>query len=184
MTSVSRIFPYARYLLGACALMVAAPQVAAHGPHVHGQGNLQLVLEDGVLQADLTVPGMDVVGFERVPQDDEGRDAVREALALLERPGNVFRTPAEAGCTLVENRADTGLKKDDHDHDHDHHDHAHADFTATYTFDCSNPDVLRTLEITLFDNLPGLERLIVQAVSDNGQREQRLRRNERQVTLP
>ncbi|WP_162925887.1 DUF2796 domain-containing protein [Isoalcanivorax indicus] len=194
MTSVFRPVVPARLALGACMLMALVPLASAHGAHVHGQGHLQIVREGGMLHAELTVPGMDVVGFERVPEDETGKQAVRDALALLELPANVLRTPAEAGCTLTGNQADTGLLADDHDHhdhhhDHDHghgdnHDSGHADFVAAYTFDCSNSASLDALDITLFDHLPGLERLIVQMVSDDGQREQRLRRGQRTVALP
>ena len=57
------------------------------------------------------------------------------------------------------------------DHDHDEHDHAghkgstHSDIRVSYQFDCKGQDV-ENIQINLFANLPHLEELRVEAVSE------------------
>jgi hypothetical protein len=125
-----------------------------HGAHAHGSAELKLALEGGLLEMELTVPGMDLVGFEHAPRDDAQRAAIAEALAFLDA-ASWLDLPAAAGCTLDkagfhthgyaaadgqdQPHADHGKhgKNDGHDphgghsHQHDHsqhhaHDHAHA----------------------------------------------------------
>ncbi|MGK7912792.1 MAG: DUF2796 domain-containing protein [Synechococcus sp.] len=80
--------------------------------------------------------------------------------------------------------------EDEHDHDHDHgdehaehegehdHDHEHGDehaedvhseFSASYEFECGNPEALNQVEVALFDAFPGIEQIEVQALTDSGQ---------------
>ncbi|MBZ2189355.1 DUF2796 domain-containing protein [Alcanivorax sp. JB21] len=146
----------------------------SHGPHVHGQGNLQLVAEGDAVYADLTVPGMDVVGFERAPEDDAGRQAVRDAIALLGNADNVLQLPDAAGCALTEGSAASGLEQGGN---------GHGDFTAAFVFQCSNPDKLDALKVVLFEHLPQLERVIAEVVSDTGQSQQRLGPRRNAVTI-
>ena len=64
-----------------------------------------------------------------------------------------------------------GHDYDEHDHDHDEHDHAehkgatHSDIRVSYQFDCKGQDV-ENIQINLFANLPHLEELRVEAVSE------------------
>lgn len=146
-----------------------------HGPHVHGQGNLQLVVEGGDFFADLTVPGVDVVGFERAPDDEAARQAVRDAIAMLGDADKVLRLPDAAGCALASGSATSGLEQGGD---------GHGDFTAAFVFECRQPDRLERLNVVLFEHLPRLESVIVQMVSDAGQSEQRLAPRSTAVTMP
>ncbi|MCH8542631.1 MAG: DUF2796 domain-containing protein [Alcanivorax sp.] len=151
----------------------------AHGPHVHGQGNLQLVLEGGEFFADLTVPGMDVVGFERAPEDEAGRQTVRDAIALLGDADKVLRLPDAAGCSLTEGSAASGLGQDGEGQSE-----GHGDFTAAFAFQCRQPDRLNSLNVVLFEHLPRLESVVVQIVSDTGQSQQRAVPRDNAVAIP
>ena len=154
---------------------IQAGHNAAHGPHVHGQGNLQLVVEGGSVFADLTVPGMDVTGFERAPEDEAGQQAVRDAIALLGNADNVLQLPDAAGCVLAEANAASGLERGGN---------GHGDFTAAFVFQCRHPDKLDTLRVMLFEHLPQLERVTAEVVSDTGQSQQRLGPGRNAVTIP
>jgi hypothetical protein len=165
-------------------------------PHIHGVGTLQLVLEGNQLHVELSLPAMDVVGFEHAPRTAEQRDAVTQAVALLENSNHVLEPPAAAGCTAAPGRVESALledqqKPDPHGHGHGHghdHDHAdeevHADFDVTYRFDCRRPEALSPLAVTLFQHLPHLERLDVQSVTPGGQRSQPLAPGQTSIALP
>jgi hypothetical protein len=158
-------------------------------PHVHGVGTLQLVLEGNQLHVELNLPAMDVVGFEHAPKTAEQRDAVTQAVALLQDSSHVIKPPPAAGCTTVPGRVESALLGDQQGHDHDHdHDHAdgeiHANFDVTYRFDCRRPEALSPLKVTLFQHLPRLEKLDVQSVTSGGQQSQPLTPEQDSITLP
>jgi len=100
-----------------------------HGAHVHGVGQLDVVLDGAYVLMDLTLPGADVVGFEHQPTTPEDEQAVAAALEQLRAAGELFLFPEAAECRL--DGADARfVQLDDHDHHHhdDHgHDHGHDD---------------------------------------------------------
>jgi Protein of unknown function (DUF2796) len=166
----------------AIALGLASHALSAAEPHVHGIGNLQLVLEGNRLTLELRLPAMDVVGFEHAPREAKHQESVNKAVALLKDSRQVLEPAAAAECVLATAEvASELLKAKDHDHDHDHehdHDHAHgevhADFEASYRFECRRPEALQHIKVTVFQRLPRLEKLEVESVTLAGQRRQRL----------
>lgn len=134
-----------RFLLW-MALAAPAVVLAEPGVHTHGDARLQLALAGDALEIDLTVPGMDAVGFEHAPRDDAQRAALAAAVAKLEASPDWLAFEPAGACTVTEASAhghgydaehdaqdggDHGAAHGDahaHDHDHDHqadHDHDH-----------------------------------------------------------
>lgn len=108
------------------------------GAHVHGVSQLQIAMEHGHLEMNLTSPGMDIVGFEYDASTAQDKDAVEAAIRTLIQPEKILVPAAAAECRLTEVLAhlhadDHGHHGDDHeghghDHDKDHdHDEDHAD---------------------------------------------------------
>lgn len=115
--------------------------------HVHGVSTLELAVEGGTLEMNLTSPGMDIVGFEYQASTDADKDAVEAALRKMLVPENIVALPEAAECRLTEvlahlhggdhdeghmdDHADHDAHADDDDHDHDEHaegeDHDHED---------------------------------------------------------
>jgi hypothetical protein len=155
------------------------------GAHVHGSGQLDVVLDGNRLLIELTAPGANIVGFEHAPETTEQEQALSDALVLLENSNELFTLSAEAGCVDDESRVETDLTvsdehHDDHDHaedhDEDHEDHdehesgeAHAVFYARYAFRCDRPEQLDRIGVRLFERFPGTEHLQVQLLGPGGQ---------------
>lgn len=148
-------------LLPAAILLACAPAIAQvehqHGAHVHGVAQATLVVADGTLALELTVPGMDLVGFEHAPRDDGQQARIDAALATLEATAQWLAFEPAGSCVVVQADAHThgyaaaADRPDDaadahaghahapepsgqdqaargHRHGHDHdHDHAHGD---------------------------------------------------------
>ena len=106
-------------LLALACLPLYAYSANTLDAHVHGESQLQLALENNSLQIQLRAPGADVVGFEYAPTSAADKQAVAQALVLLEQPAKVMLLPTAAECSLVE--AHSHLSGDD---EHDEHDHA------------------------------------------------------------
>jgi hypothetical protein len=166
------------------------------GAHVHGTGQLDVVLDGDRLLIELTAPGANIVGFEHAPETAEQERTLGDALALLENPDELFALPAEAGCTAEETVIETDLTAaddDDHaeDHDEDHEDHdehesgeIHAEFHARYAFRCDRPEQLSRISVWLFERFPGTERLQVQLLGPGGQTAATLTPDDPDLVLP
>lgn len=120
-------------LCAACSLLafaaLSAP-VLAHeehrelGAHVHGHGTFNVAIEGSRVSLELEVPGMDIVGFEHAPSNDEQKGAVEKAKALLSEPLALFALPAGAACKVAEAKVELDSA---HAHDGDADDHKHGD---------------------------------------------------------
>ncbi len=189
-------------LAATLALALSSTVLFAAAPHVHGAGTLQLVLEGGSLNAELSLPAMDVVGFEHAPQEAKHKEAVKKAVAMLKDSRKVLALPDDAQCAAAPGEVESTLLEDGHDdhgkdkhahdqheHEHEHgHDHpdgeVHADFDVAYRFDCRHPEAIKQIKINLFQQLSHLERLEVESVTPGGQRRQRLAPGQDTITLP
>ena len=142
--------------LALLATVAATPLLAQEtremDAHVHGVSTLELAVEGGTLEMNLTSPGMDIVGFEYQASTDADKAAVEAALRKMLVPENIVALPEAAECRLTEVLAhihggdhdedpmddhadhDEHAEDDDHDHDehaegedHDHEDHAEGE---------------------------------------------------------
>ncbi|MBS0241525.1 MAG: DUF2796 domain-containing protein [Proteobacteria bacterium] len=144
-----------------------------HGPHVHGEGRLGIVLDGKQLQLELEAPAADIVGFEHAASTDADREAVRTAAATLEKADTVFVLPAEAGCKLdaasVEAEGalappDPGAKPEAK-----HEDGGHSELHAVYTLTCTAPEKLASITFPYFKTFSRAERLDVTVVGPKSQ---------------
>ena len=170
------------------ALVLPLQALAAAGHH-HGVGLLQLVLAEKGFSAELTLPAADLVGFEHPPANDGERAALALAIALLEAPEAVLAANKEADCRgqlqAIESNllnaaprsahADTAGHGDGHEAqaEHAHHDHAadtvqtHNDVLARYSYSCRKMQALTALELNLFSQLQGLQKVELQWLSSD-----------------
>lgn len=160
----------------ACAATTAWAQGQAH-PHVHGQAQLELVLEGGELQISLSSPLDSIVGFEHRPRTTAQRQTAEAALRVLADPASLVVLPAAAGCNLTQ--ADLNapeLKSAVQPGSPSGHAEAHADLEASWHFQCTSPDRLDRLQLRMFEHFATLKRLEVRTVGPAGQSRQLMRR--------
>ena len=122
------------------ALFLASTSIAsAAGPHEHGVGNMNVVLDGKALLIELEIPGADVVGFEHKPKTEEQQRAVDMGFVSFKEPDQLFAMTEAAACVFkgvqVESDLSSGDDEDgdhghdhkEHGHEHEHDDHAHDD---------------------------------------------------------
>ena len=123
-----------RSAVGAMFMFAAGTVFAAsedghreHGPHEHGHGTLDVVVEGEDLAIELRMPGVNVVGFEHAPATDAEREAVRRALARFRDPAAVLVPSPGAECEPEQVEAALSIMghEDSHDHDEHHDDEGH-----------------------------------------------------------
>ena len=149
-------------------------------PHVHGHGELTLVIENNLVEVAFNAPAESIVGFEHKPANDAEKHHVKSIYQDLHKPLNFFNF-SQAQCKVVETSIDFGAltPTDEHEHhghehrhdhhdkhhhdEHDHHGHhddsTHSEVEAHYRFECANIGKLNVVTLNIFEHFPSLEQL-------------------------
>lgn len=136
--------------------------------HVHGEATANIALINSSLTVELKLPAFNVFGFEHEPENTDQQQVVTSRLAYLrESKALIELRPA---CEIQETKVVSNLEKHHHDsHESDQH-YGHSDITATYFYRCLKDNKEIELNFILFNQLPSLNNILVQFVSDNTQK--------------
>lgn len=159
--AVSALAAVVAVLAGGASAADADPR--EHGPHEHGHGHMNVVLDGGQLMIELELPGADVVGFERLPQTPAEKKVLASAARTLKDGAALFVPSAAAGCTLESAEVSSAMLDGYIGAD------GHADFDLGYRFRCAHPAKLDGIDVRLFAHFPGSHALDVQAIGLRGQ---------------
>ena len=167
-----------------------------HNVHEHGGGSMNVAVEKNKLLVDLSMPAMNITGFEHFPTNQDEHEIIERAAMLLKEGQRLFAPSPAANCTLVHVKVDSALLEDSNHHDglaqntesnrthEEHHSEEdqehhheemesdaenHADFDITYEFNCAQPAQLSELSLTLFSVFPGVLHLRTQAITPKDQ---------------
>ncbi|MCW8914763.1 MAG: DUF2796 domain-containing protein [Magnetovibrio sp.] len=168
-------------------------QNRALGAHEHGHGKMMIAQDELELLVELHLPGVDVVGFEHVPENHEQEHVVELALNNLKNASLWLRLTESAKCQIEDahvsspfavgqddhkdegpqgahgDHAHDSADKHDDSHDDEHADVIHSEFSGKYHFHCEAPDKLNEVDVGLFNLFPSLEEIDFQAVMTKGQ---------------
>lgn len=161
-------------------LLIACLPALAGKAHQHGVARLDVAVELQRVVFMLELPLDSLLGFERAPRDDAERRAADAAVARLRNAATLFRVDPAAGCTLdgvVLRSGALGLGGAAAPGD------GHDDLEATFEFACTDAPKAGFAEIGLFDALPRLQRVEVQAVTRKGQMKATLKRPTTRLSL-
>lgn len=159
------------------------------GPHMHGQGTLDIAIEGKTIEMELVAPGMDIVGFEHLPPTNEQKALTAKAKTKLADVLALFKLPAAAQCEAkaanVESHMDVHKPGEEHDHEHEETKpgHEHAEFHATWTISCEAPENLTGLETVYFANFGSAQLLNVNVTTSKGQTQARMTRDKPALDL-
>lgn len=176
----------------AALLMLALPSptlIAAPHAHEHGAVRLDVAVDGVGLSIGVESALHDLLGFERAPRDEKERRAADDLLRRVRSGDGLFGTDPAAQCTLA--RAEVhapvlepgakgeapraGAKVAPADQ--------HADLRASLQYRCAQPQMLRALDVGLFDAFGRIRRIEVQVAGPRGQSKLTLRRPARSVPL-
>jgi hypothetical protein len=110
-----------------------ASEIRQHGVHVHGVGNLNVLLHGTELVIELETPAANITGFEHAPENEAQEKQLDEALTTLRSGDKLFAFSGAGGCKLQEAEVGTDMEKGDAHHGHDeaatkeHDEHSHKD---------------------------------------------------------
>ena len=173
--------------------------------HTHGDAELAVVLEKGVVTIELDSPLYNILGFEHAPETEGQKEKAQKAEQQLALGSELFTFNPKANCQ--------SLSKDRHislfgkamaheytDHEQDHEDHSedhegeedhdaldagesHNDILLTYEFGCQYPLKLSYLNVNLFEFFEELSEVDVTFLGPATQKQITLNRKQRQLDI-
>ncbi|NOD93407.1 DUF2796 domain-containing protein [Ruegeria sp. HKCCD4884] len=166
------------------ALAAQATQVTT--PHQHGTGQLDVVLTETGFSLKLSVPSVDIVGFEAPVSNDDERTQVAIAISELSEPLDLFVVPEEAGCFTasanvilthdIADQVDVASGKSASE--------GHAEFQADYVVQCQDMSLLDRIDFAYFEKFSGTEKLSVRVEAGGVTQTHQATRVNRSITLP
>jgi len=146
-----------------------------HDVHVHGTATGNLSIDNNLMRLELEIPGINLVGFEHAPADEDQQAALDETVKLLRAADWLVADP-QGACEIATISAHAhgfggGDEHDHHEHHHDHHeqdgrnDHGHAEFHLVVTLDCRSPERLSWVEVELFEKFPGNQEILIDVLT-------------------
>lgn len=144
-----------------------------HSAHHHGTGHLNIAVEGNaeasVVSIYLQAPGADILGFERVPDDSEEKEALIQARATLDNADALFSF-GDVECIATD---ESGMEVSESGN--------YTDVVAEYTFNCGSAPTLVGVNIQSY--FSDLEVLKAVWVSDDGQGVMDVTASTTQITL-
>jgi len=107
-------------------ILVSAQTERELDSHEHGSASMNVAVDEGSLYVELESPWNNLIGFEHAPSTDEQHKLVDDAMALLDKPGELFSFEGTS-CNSFENVIQSSLGEDDEDGHGDKHDEHHDD---------------------------------------------------------
>lgn len=178
------------------ALLLTSTPLLAGEAHVHGQAQLEIVVEGDLLSIRFESPLDNLLSFERAPRNERERQAVRRMATQLRDGAALLQPSPAAECLLLDTRLDAPVLgsellsppakdapgetvqppvKQTHANDE------HAELSATWRFRCARPAELQDLTLNLFKTFKGLHRIDAVAIGKKGQRATRLTARQPQI---
>ena len=124
-------------LIAAIAFAEDAPKF---GPEF---GEVNVVLTDKSMHAELRLPANSVVGFSGQPKNDAQKEKVKKALADLQKPAGILSLPEDAKCKATDATVATELFNEQPNKEK-------PEIWASYAYTCADITKLKSMAITLF----------------------------------
>jgi hypothetical protein len=151
-----------------------------HASHVHGEGQLTLVIEGKTIAITLTTPAESIFGFEHAPTTEPEKSQLNKALATLNAPTTLFNFGKEAQCKTTTHTVHSPFDNSDQPKASTA---SHTDIDAEYNFECAQPANVKKVDLLLIKQFPGLRTLKVDYVTESVQGSQTLSAPATEITL-
>ena len=175
---------------------IASASAWGHDAHVHGAARLDVAVEGSILSLQLESPLDNLLGFEHAPGNKAERDKAARMAAKLRAAEKLFVPTSAAACKLEQSRlassvltpellgepADAKAAAHAREEEEEKEEEGHADLDADWQFRCAQPELLRGVEVRLFQSFSGLREIEAQVAGPRGQRGARLTPAKRMLT--
>lgn len=135
------------------------------GAHVHGEAMMQLGIEGHRAEIILDTPAVNIIGFERPPRNEEEEAALESAVEYFRNEPLLEPGQEAERCQLENARVQSALLHEEGKAPDD----GHAEFSVTQELSCTASLAEGGIRAVVLDAYPGIERLRLEWVSDDGQ---------------
>jgi hypothetical protein len=149
-----------------------ADEFRQRGAHVHGVGTLGIATESGALVIELTVPAVNVVGFEHVPRSTADNAAIHDADLLFHQPAALFVLSAAADCKPSHTTVTSPQWEADDADAHEEPGEEHANYDVRWDFLCGHESALTYIEPRVFSKLKNMTQLSASVITSSRQGQQ------------
>lgn len=146
------------------ALLLSMSFSAQAQKHVHGEGELLIAQEGGVLQMQFIIPAANALGFEHQVASSADKNTIDVLAQQLKNSSRAIDINGQCILQSTENSLA-----------HSYDEHHHHNVEATYNFNCKT--AVLGFSVTLFKLMPSLNALNVQWISNAGQGSTEVTRN-------
>jgi hypothetical protein len=157
-------------------LLLFSASAAAHGPHVHGKGELEITIQGAAIRGAFRTPMESLLGFEHLPKNDAQRKALEGLRQQLALASAVVLPNAEAACQprMAEATSSllTGMAKGEH-----------SDLEFRFSFECGMPDRLTSLEVVALNQFRRLSEVRAVLVTAKGQRSFAVKKKDPKISV-
>ena len=151
-----------------------------HASHVHGEGQLTLVIEGKTIAITLTTPAESIFGFEHAPTTEQEKSQLNKALTTLNAPTTLFNFGKEAQCKTTTHTVHSPFDNSDQPKASTA---SHTDIDAEYNFECAQPANVKKVDLPLMTQFPGLRTLKVDYITESEQGSQTVSAPTTELTL-
>ena len=148
----------------------------AHEAHVHGVGKLDVAIDGAEVTLHLNTPLMNLLGFEHAAKNPKDRAAAQKMAFRLRDAGRIFVTTPAAGCRAISVKLASNAinpillgEPTTPPAAPEASAHGHADLDADFILQCSHPDLLESIDVSLFEKFKGFQKIDVQMVTQKKQ---------------
>jgi len=143
-----------------------------HKAHTHGAAKLDISIENNEIEANLEIPGTDLVGFEGAPKTAKQKEDLKRMTDLMTKEYSLFMIDEAAGCKVTERKLET-----------DNHEKTHTEYNYEIEYKCKDASKVKVLDVNIFRDIETLNEVTVQLVTQRSQKQVKLTRTSSKVEL-
>jgi hypothetical protein len=163
----------------------------ASQPHIHGEAELTIIIENEVVHIALVAPAQSLVGFEHRAKTDRELLILTNIKKALSSSESIIRLQG-GHCLINETHIEVG-NLTPHAHNTHHQDHnsskeneqvnTHTEITAQYLFHCKEVNQLTSASIELFQNFTAIKHINTSWVTAKEQNSKKIHRANKHLQL-
>lgn len=158
-------------------LFSLSPIIAmAHGPHVHGKGELSLIIEGDIAKGHFRTPMDSLLGFEYAAKTEKQKKSVRDLQEQLKNPFVILTPPLAAGCQPIRQALSSALFESGHSQ-------THSDLDYEFEFKCSDMQQFKSADITALASFKRLTEVRIQLVTASQQKAFTVKKRSSRITF-
>lgn len=140
--------------------------------HAHGVAKLDISIENNEIEANLEIPGADLVGFEGAPKTAKQKEDLKRMTDLMTKEYSLLMLDEAADCKVTQRKLET-----------DNHDKTHTEYDYEINYKCKDASKVKVIDVNIFRDIETVNEITVQLVTQRSQKQVKLTRTSSKIEL-